>query len=124
MRKIFIKSFFFLFILLVASCDSNSPSVELKNNKVYLHNFRYVTGIEGPSSVTTNADEFDELIWDEFRNKTGAYDLVYIYTKKDKYGEESNSEVFFGKINLSELNKYQSLEDFKRNDGFFKIIER
>ncbi len=113
-----------LFIAFITSCNSNVPRVEFKNNKVYLHNFRYVTGVEGPSSITTNADEFDELIWKEFQGESGTYDLVYFYIKRDKYGEETSSEVLFGKINLSELNKYQSLNDFKRDDGFFKIIER
>lgn len=110
--------------LLTLSCSTNQPKVELKNSKVYLHNFTYIRGISGPTSVTTNAEKFDKLIWDEFKETTGTYDLVYYYEEKDQYGNLNKSEVPFGRINLSEIRKYRTYEDFKNGDGFFKIIEK
>lgn len=124
MRNLLEIILFMLVLVFASNCSNKKPRVEFENGKVYLYNFRYSYGITGPTSVTTNSNEFDELIWDQLGAKDGVYDLIYVLEKKDSYGEVKVSEVNFGKINLSEIKKYRSFEDFKKGDGFLKILEK
>lgn len=104
--------------------NTTSPYIEITSDKLHLYNLHYTVGLTGINEVNTNISEFDELIWDKLKNSSGKFSIVRHDKFKNNYGTIENIVQDFGKIDLNELNKYQSLEDFRKDGGLFRLINR
>lgn len=120
-----IGKFFAFIVLLFVSCsyfDKETPRVEFKNNEIIFHNLTYKYGISGMNELTTNIRDFNKIVWDDLRGLNGTYSAYRIYFGKDQYGNENSEKIPLGVINLTELNKYQSLDDFINDGGAAKML--
>lgn len=103
--------------------ESTDPQLEYVNSRVHVYNLHYTVGLTGFNEVNTNMAEFDKLVWDKLKGNFGLRQVIKHNVGKDQYGNIEKKEQEFGSINLDELNKYQTFEDFKRAGGFYILIK-
>lgn len=129
-KLLFEPKIFILFSVLFTGCsligNNESPYIEI-SKPGYTKSVRLYNVVKSYSSMnnipSSNIDELDEDIWDEFKGKEGNYGVVWVKRSKDNYGKEIIDTEFLDSLKLDELNKYQTLDDFKNDGGLSRLID-
>lgn len=98
------------------------PYLSLKNNSLYIDEFKFTVGMVGFNQVSGDFDKLNEKVYDLLKGKSGKYEVFLKVKNKDKYGNTSEEYQSFGSVDADELNKYKSAKYWNESGGMQVIL--
>jgi len=98
------------------------PYLSLKNNSLYIDEFKFSVGMNGENLVSGDFDKLNEKVYKLLKGKYGKCEIYLNVKSKDKYGASTGGYQSFGSLDLQELNKYQSVDYWKQSGGLQPIL--
>lgn len=85
--------------------------------------FKWGYGTIRVNQFSGDFDKLDKKVFNSLKGKDGTIDIVIESTLKDKYGKDSTDTQYIGKLDLSELNRYEDWEYWHKASGIRSLLK-